>query len=40
MSELQQTEPNGFGDVAVAPDMSGVHRTVRCAIEQIASPNG
>ena len=31
---------NGFGDVAVAPDMSGVHRTVRCTIEQTASPNG
>jgi hypothetical protein len=39
-SELQRSEPNGFGDVAVAPDMSGVHRTVRCAIEQTASPNG
>jgi hypothetical protein len=39
-SELQLSEPNGFGDVVVAPDMSGVHRTVRCAIEQTASPNG
>ena len=39
-SELQRSEPNGFGDVAVAPDMSGVHRTVRCAIEQTASTNG
>jgi hypothetical protein len=39
-SELQRSEPNGFGDVAVAPDMSGVHRTVRCAIEQTVSPNG
>jgi hypothetical protein len=39
-SELQRSEPNGLGDVAVAPDMSGVHRTVRCAIRQTASPNG
>jgi hypothetical protein len=39
-TELQRSESNGFGDVAVAPDMSGVHRTVRCAIEQTASPNG
>jgi hypothetical protein len=39
-SELQRSEPNGFGDMAVAPDISGVHRTVRCAIEQTASPNG
>jgi hypothetical protein len=39
-SELQRSEPNVIGDVAVAPDMSGVHRTVRCAIEQTASPNG
>jgi hypothetical protein len=39
-SELQRSNCNGFGDVAVAPDMSGVHRTVRCAIEQTASPNG
>jgi hypothetical protein len=39
-TELQWSEPNGFGDVAVAPDMSGVHQTVRCAIEQTASPNG
>jgi hypothetical protein len=38
-SELQPSNCNGFGDVAVAPDMSGVHRTVRCAIEQTASPN-
>jgi hypothetical protein len=30
-TELQRSEPNGFGDVAGAPDMSGVHRTVRCA---------
>jgi hypothetical protein len=26
--------------VAGAPKMSGVHRTVRCAIEQTASTNG
>jgi hypothetical protein len=39
-TELQRSEPNGFGDMAVAPDMSGVHRTVRCTIEQTASPNG
>jgi hypothetical protein len=39
-SELQRSNRNGFGDVAVAPDMSGVHWTVRCAIEQTASPNG
>jgi hypothetical protein len=38
-SELQRSEPNGFGDVVVAPDMSGVHRTVWCAIAQTASPN-
>jgi hypothetical protein len=43
--EAQKTEPQRsiqrlFGDVAVAPDMSGVHRTVRCAIEQTAPPNG
>jgi hypothetical protein len=39
----QKTEPQRsiqrlFGDVAVAPDMSGVHRTVRCTIRQIAPP--
>jgi hypothetical protein len=39
-SELQRSEPNGFGDVAGAPDMSGVHRTVRCTIRQSAPPNG
>jgi hypothetical protein len=33
-SELQRL----FGDVAVAPDMSGVHRTVRCTIRQTAPP--
>jgi hypothetical protein len=37
--ELQRSESNGSDDVAGAPDMSGVHRTVRCAIEQIASTN-
>jgi hypothetical protein len=37
--ELQRSESNGTGDVAGAPDMSGVHRTVRCAIDQIASTN-
>jgi hypothetical protein len=39
-SELQRSESNNIGDVAGAPDMSGVHRTVRCAIEQTASTNG
>jgi hypothetical protein len=39
-SELQRFEPNGFGDVAGAPDMFGVHRTVRCTIRQSAPPNG
>jgi hypothetical protein len=39
-TELQRSNPTASGDVAVAPDMSGVHRTVRCAIEQTASPNG
>jgi hypothetical protein len=39
-SELQRSEPNGFGDVASAPDMSGVHRIVRCTIRQSAPPNG
>jgi hypothetical protein len=36
-SELQQSESNDIDDVAGAPDMSGVHRTVRCAIEHTAS---
>jgi hypothetical protein len=35
--ELQRSESNGSDDVAGAPDMSDVHRTVRCAIEQTAS---
>jgi hypothetical protein len=39
-TELQRSEPNGFGDVAGAPDMSGVHRTVRCTMRQTAPPNG
>ena len=39
-SELQRSESNDIGDVAGAPDMSGVHRTVRCTIRQSASPNG
>jgi hypothetical protein len=37
---LQRSNPNGFGDVAGAPDMSGVHRTVRCTMRQTAPPNG
>jgi hypothetical protein len=37
-SELQRSDSNGTGDVAGAPDMSGVHRTVRCAIVQTAPP--
>ena len=37
-SELQRSDSNGTGDVAGTPDMSGVHRTVRCAIEQTAQP--
>jgi hypothetical protein len=36
---LQRSNPNGFGDVAGALDMSGVHRTVRCTIRQSAPPN-
>jgi hypothetical protein len=35
--KLQRSESNDSDDVAGAPDMSGVHRTVRCAIEQTAS---
>jgi hypothetical protein len=38
--KLQRSESNGIGDVAGAPDMSGVHRTVRCAIKQTTSTNG
>ena len=36
--KLQRSESNGSDDVAGAPDMSGVHRTVRCAIVQAAPP--
>jgi hypothetical protein len=39
-TEHQRSEPNGLGDVAGAPDMSGVHRTVRCTMRQTAPPNG
>jgi hypothetical protein len=39
-TELQRSEPNGIGDVAGAPDMSGVHRTIRCTMQQTAPPNG
>jgi hypothetical protein len=35
-SELQRSNSNGLGDVADAPDMSGVHRTVRCTKRQSA----
>jgi hypothetical protein len=38
--KLQRSNPNGIGDVAGAPDMSSVHRTVRCTIRQKASTNG
>jgi hypothetical protein len=40
MTELQRSNLNGFGDVAGAPDLSGVHRTVRCTIRQSTPPNG
>jgi hypothetical protein len=36
--KLQRSESNGIGDVAGAPDMSGVHQTVRCTIRQTAPP--
>jgi hypothetical protein len=36
--KLQRSESNGTGDVAGAPDMFGVHRTVQCAIEQTVPP--
>ena len=36
--KLQRSESNGIGDVAGAPDMSGVHRTVRCTIDRQPSP--
>jgi hypothetical protein len=35
-TELKRSEPNDIGDMAGAPDMSGVHRTVRCTIRQTA----
>jgi hypothetical protein len=38
--ELQRSESNGSDDVAGGTGLSGVHRTVRCAIEQTASTNG
>jgi hypothetical protein len=38
--KLQRSNPNDIGDVAGAPDMSGVHQTVRCTIRQSAPPNG
>jgi hypothetical protein len=38
--KLQQSESNGIGDMAGAPDISGVHRTVRCTIRQTTSTNG
>jgi hypothetical protein len=37
-SELQWSDSNSTDGVAGAPDMSGVHRTVRCTIEQTAAP--
>jgi hypothetical protein len=44
-TELQWSEPNGFGDVAVAPDMSGApsnrqpHQTASLVIGAINTPN-
>jgi hypothetical protein len=35
-SELQRSKTQRSGEVAGAPDMSGVHRTVRCTIRQTA----
>jgi hypothetical protein len=37
-SELQRSDSNGTGDVAGAPDMSGVHRTIRYAVDRQPSP--
>jgi hypothetical protein len=34
--KLQRSESNGSDDVAGGTRLSGVHRTVRCAIKQIA----
>ena len=36
--ELQRIESNGSDDVAGGTGLSGVHRTVRCAIEQTGFP--
>ena len=36
--KLQRSESNGSDDVAGGTGLSGVHRTVRCAIEQTAQP--
>jgi hypothetical protein len=36
--KLQRSESNGSDDVAGAPDMSGVHRTVWCAIDKQPPP--
>jgi hypothetical protein len=38
MSEASTVESNGTDDVAGGTGLSGVHRTVRCAIEQTGSP--
>jgi hypothetical protein len=44
-SELQRSEPNGFGDVAGAPDMSGApydsqpHQTASLVVGAINTPN-
>jgi hypothetical protein len=37
-SEASTVESNGSDDVAWGTGLSGVHRTVRCAIEQKAQP--
>ena len=36
--KLQRSESNGSDDVAWGTGLSGVHRTVRCAIEQTGFP--
>jgi hypothetical protein len=38
--KFQRSESNGSDDVAGGTGLSGVHRTVRCAIKQTASTNG
>jgi hypothetical protein len=38
--KIQRSESNGSYDVAGGTGLSGVHQTVRCAIEQTASTNG